>query len=480
MILILSSLLAWGFLAWYSYKHPITLSRSDRGGGGGGSSTTSHTYYYYKIKLPHNCIDPSQSIIFYDAYGALLYTLPPYYENMDYGTGVITVPGSEKNETVEQVSTATYYVYYSSDDLIIDFDNAEFKIAKKIVRVPAETLVNGTFEYEIVSTPLRDVASVIDGRWDTQIQSVFYGEPPQGYHYATLDLGQSYEIQAIDILAGFYKPDDYRKFDVDFTVSLEYSTDGSNFYAISDEASNIELKGGESFSLEEDELGIGFTARYLRLILQKVKKVEFDKGRWIVALTEVSAYANIVIKSEATLIATTALTVDVNQGDTTVYVESTSGFDSPESAETETAYIGSDSFTYTGLTGTSFTGCTVGSGITGSIGDRVSQTVESDTTLYDDEGLRAKLGDRLMKKNVIDKEVVYSQSQLDYLSKRYLREYYKDHSKISVEVLYSPHLQVGQTIAVVDSYNGINSNYFIESIKDNNGYFSLVLAKYPN
>lgn len=120
------------------------------------------------------------------------------------------------------------------------------------------------------------------------------------------------------------------------------------------------------------------------------------------------------------------------------------------------------------------------SGVSGYIGDKVSQTQETDTTLYDDDYLLPQLGDVVYKDIRISDEVLYTQDQLDDLAKDYLEEFYKNHSKINVNILYAPYLKVGQTVSVTDAYNDVTDvNYFIESINDNKGFYSIVLARYP-
>ena len=209
------------------------------GGGGPTTTTTVHTYYYYRIMLAHNSIDPSKEILLYNAYGEVVQTIPPYSGWVDYGLGIIAVPGDSQNNIVAGISTATYYVYYASDDLVVDYNNVEFKIAKKLIKSLAGTQVSGTFEYWTVVTPFKDIASVIDGRWDTQVQTTFFAEPPSGYNYGIIDLGQESDIQAIDIVAGFFKPDNVLKFDIDMTFTLHYSLDNVNYYLISDKTANI-------------------------------------------------------------------------------------------------------------------------------------------------------------------------------------------------------------------------------------------------
>jgi hypothetical protein len=483
---------------------------------GGGTETTSHTYYYYSIKLPHNSIDSSKTIILYDAYGNLVYTIPANCEYVNYGTGVINVPGNEKRTDVEGVATATYYVQYSTGNVVIDYNKTEFKISKSLIKYPLSTTVRATFEYLAVVTAFSDVASVIDGKYDTQAQTYFYGEVPAGYNYAIIDLGEVKPIQAIDILAGFFKPDSTRKYDVTFTFSLQYSLDGVDYYSISDECSNIQLTGGSSKSLEEDELGIGFKARYLKMVLDNVGKINYSsitvtvsnenrqtlidygtitsstengtivtlrEGIYAVAITEVSAYSDIVLTANSYLIPTTQLSsslaeLESGSSTTTIHVDSTEGFDT-----TGTAYILNsdgtyDTFTYTGITSTTFTGAG-GYSTSHNINSYVVNEIAGDLSVYDYNKLLPKLGERTYKKDLVNDNLLFTESQLNTISRYYLREFQKNHSKIEEQVLCAPYIKVGDTVEVIDTYNNIDSNYFVESISiDNINYYTLVLARY--
>jgi hypothetical protein len=500
---------------------------------GGETETTSHTYYYYRIKFSHTCIDPSQPIIFYNAYGQHIYTLAPNYQYMNYGTGILSVPGSEKNNDIESVSTATYYVYYDTDDLIIDYDTTEFYIKKALIKTPAASVITATFEYYTIMTAIKDIASVIDGKYDTQVQTIFTSEPPSNYNYAILDLGAECTIQALDILSGFFYPDEdhNRKYDIGMTLSIRYSLDGETYYNISDNTESFDMSGGETKSFEESDLGTDFSARYLKLVLQDVEEIDYssiqitisdsnrdyyitqgiidddtdngtivvlDSGCWVTAFTEIAAYSNIINKSIAYLIPTTYLTTVIDldsltsgEYPNTIYVESTKGFDLDSGETIKIAYIVNDdletfdSFTYTGITDTSFTGV---SGLSSNHLVRTSSSelygmvvseIESDLSLYDYNGLLPKMGDRVYKINKVSDDYVYTKEQNDYLAKYYLKEVYKNHTKINVSTLYAPHLQVGKTIEVIDTYNNTNRNYFIESIEDNSGTCNLVLAYYP-
>lgn len=465
-------------------------------GGGSDVTTTSHTYYYYKVKFPHNSLDPSQTIVFYDAFGAVVYNLAPYSDAMNYGEGVLSIPGSNQNTLIESIATSTYYVFYSTGDLVIDYDRAEFKIAKNLIKSTAQTDVKATFRYLSVITAFRDIASVFDGRWDTQVQTEFFAEPPTGYNYAVLDLGSLKTIQALDIVAGFYKPDDIRKYDVDFDMSLQYSTDGSNYYDISDKTHNIKFTGGSKQSFEEEDLGPGFQARYLKFILENVKKLDFGQvkdaqgnvireGIYVVALTELSAYDNIVLKSEATLIPTTELTEAIDLSGLTsatfparINVQDTSSFSSSGTAYIWDGVNSYDNFTYTGK-GASFFYGIGGMSNDHDIGEKVIQSIEVANTVYDYNYLRPKLGDRIFKQNKVSDNILFNQSQLDYIAKRYLLEFVKNHTRCQVEVVFSPFLEVGMTLQVIDAVHNINKKYFIESIQTNGNMSTLILAYYP-
>ena len=462
-------------------------------GGDSESTTEVHSYYYYKIKLAHTNIISSEPIYLYDAVGQLAYTVPSYCDYVDYGNGVISVPGNNQNLEVESISTASYWVFYSTSDVLIDYDNAEFKIAKTIVINPNQITIWATFQYFTVVTAVKDIASVIDGRWDTQVQTVFYAVPPMGYNYAIIDLGRVYEIQAVDIISGFFRPTDNpnMKFDIDMRITLQSSLNNVDYYEIGDKTHNMKLGGGDSLSLEESELGADFSARYIKIILENVKKVDYSQkkdsngtviqtGVWPVAFTEISAYDDIILEGEATLIRTTLLSNNVNidegaaSGESyTIEVASTAGF-----ASAGVAYIEEDMFIYTGTTASSFTGC---SGLDSDhpAGQRVTESVAGDTTLYDVDNLLDKLGDRVYKEVRVNDNSLYTQTEVNRMAKAYLKEFYKDHSKLSVSNIYSPFIQIGQTIRVEDPYNNTYLNYFVESVTDNKGSYELVLARYP-
>ncbi len=455
-----------------------TSTKTITEGGGKSKSVSTTNYYYYNVLFPHTSIVPDQPIYMYDNTGLLQHIIPANDPNMDYANGIWVIPGIERNDVAEVLSTSTYYVLYSTDKLQIDYDDVIFKIHRSILPEPESVAVTATFEYWAIAIAIQDIDHVVDGRRDTQLQLEFFGEPQTNFHLATIDLGATYNVQAIDIVGGFFKPDDMRKFDVGFTMAIQSSTDDVTYTAISDKTENVQITGGDTTSLEEDDLGTEFEARYLKFSLKEVDKINYGRGRYVVALTEISVYNNILIKSEATLIPTTTLTYNATTGDTKVHLTDTTAFSS-----SGTAYLNKQStksFTYTGKTSTTLTGCTVGVGVSGTSGQYVTQSIVGDTTLYDNDGLLASLGDRIIKKIMISDRNLFTQEELDYLVKAYLTEYYKDHNKVQVNIVYAPYIYIGQTVNLTDPYNNVSSQrYFIESISDNAGYYGLVLAYYP-
>jgi len=358
------------------------------GGGGGGASST--TTYSYRIKFPHQNIDPNSNITIYDSNGAVAYTIAPNDSRMDYGNGIYTVPGSTQNLNVEGLSTATYFISYSTNAVDINYDTVTFKISNTILPNPLQNTIWATFEYWAVYTPQEGVVALVDGNWDTQLQTIFYAEPPQGYVYAIIDFGRVIPVQAIDIVAGFFKPDAILEFDINFRYTLQYSLDGINYYEIGNNTHNVEMSGGESKSFEEEDLGVGFETRYFKILLDNVKKIQYSnekitinasnrqtlidngivtegkansgdvvtlrEGLYAIAFTEISAYSDIILKGETTLIPTTRVTDEFAVEDSVLSVQNTKGFTS-----SGTAYLDKDlnkPFTYTGKTAKTFTGVT--------------------------------------------------------------------------------------------------------------------------
>jgi len=465
---------------------PVKISQTIKTvteGGGKSKSTSTYTYYYYTVYFPHTSIEPSQEVHLYDLQGQLQYTIAPNDPNMDYGSGVWTLPGQSQNALAETISTAGYDVFYDSSKVEVDYEDVVFKVDKSLTPNPDELVVRATFEYWSIAVGVRDIRAVVDGRRDTQLQLSFFGSPISGFHLATIDMGAVYNVQAVDVVGGFYKPDEYRKFDVDFTVSMQYSVNGTDFYPISDATEQVRISGGKAITFEEEDLGIGLEARYLKFNLYDVARINYGKGRYVVAITEISVYNDIVLKGEASIIPTTTLDQPVAFGDTEVYLVDSSGFTDPDSGEEATAYINKDvSFTYTGIdSGNVLTGCDIQTGTSYTAGYTVTQDIAGDTTIYDEDYLLPHLGDRVAKKNEINDRNLYSQFETDTLSKAYLLEYYKDHTKAKVSVMYSPYLKIGQTVSVTDPYNNkYNVRYFIEAISETSqGVTSLQLARYP-
>lgn len=457
------------------------FSQTETSQNGRETEVNTRIWYNYRVYFSHTGLVPSEVVKIYNAAGALLYTLGPNSVDMNYEEGSWRVPGESQNSTVEQCSSADYWIMYSTGDVNIDYDKVEFRISRSLVPEPGQQKVTATFDYFTVLNAVIDAGNCFDGRYDTQTQSVFYAKPPSGYIYAIIDLGQLQDVQAIDIIAGFYRPydDPNRKIDMTNYYTLEWSLDGVNFFNIAPETNNFSLSGGDTISWDTDVLGESFQARYFKLIIEDLEKIEYNPdnrpsgGVWVVALTEIMAFGDIVLKGEGKLIPTTELTANITTATNSVPVLDTSQFPSGAS----TIYVNDYSMWYSSKTATSFEGCTGSSNH--SSGMRVHNTLEDDTSFYDDSYLLEQVGDVVYKDTKVN-DYLDTQEKVDSRAKDFLAEFYKNHTKSNVNIAYAPYIQVGHTVELTDALNRITKrNYFVDSIIYSDQGTQLTLAYYP-
>lgn len=507
-MLIFLSLLCW-YLLLRTSSYSVNTTRSIRGGGGG---VQTQTYYNYQLQLTYQSIDPNYPILVYDQFGNLVYTVQPGDPNMNYGTGQYQVPGSAENPTIDSVSTATFFVCYPTSDVTIDYTNALFYISETIIPQPTDVTVWATFDYITRYTPTAGLASILANNFDNSLTTTFFAPPPQDYPYAIIDLGSVQPIQELDITCGYFEPDAVTKFNVSYSVTVQYSLDNVNYFDIGTDLVNVAMSSGKTVAFNEQKLGPEFQTRYILILLESVDKIDYSSvqitvtdgnyqtlvnngiinpnyvghavvgdiivlrdGLWVVAVCSASAYSNIVIRSDGLLIPTT---IGGSLVGTTLTVNDTTGFDS-----SGTAYINKDAtkaFTYTSKTNNTFTGVELESGVSYTNGQYITKSIITDATLYDNNFILPKQGDRVYKNNLTSTPYLYQQSDLDSLAQSYLREYIKNLSKIQVDLLFAPYWQVGQTADVTDIFEGLNNNrYFVESITHAPEKTRLVLAQYP-
>jgi len=375
--------------------------------------------YHYTIVFSHSSIYAGKPIKVYKSDGSLFYEFPPNSEEIDYTEGSWKVADTARNEDIEMLATAEYWVQYSSSkiDFCWDKGKAAFYVHKDLLNRQQRTdIVTANFKYETILPLPGGIGLVSDGRWNTQCQLEFYGQPLKTMPLFTVDLGSSQRIDAIDMTSGFYKPDlgfgqdEVRRFDVSNWFTLKYSLNGTDFYPVCEKASNFHLGGGESVSFEEGDLPELFDARYFRLILEDSNKIDFEAGRWCVPICEFAIYKNLILKGEARLIPT--------------------------------------------------------------------HSGEDETHIYDYRDLLDTVGDKLYKIATVN-PILSTQSRIDRRAGRLLEEFQKEHTKSTVDVMYAPHIELGQTVRVIDPVNSVAQNYFIEGISNNKGKPALNMAYYP-
>jgi len=124
------------------------------------SYVKSHTYFYYKIYFSHSSIYPGEPIFVYDLQGVLKLTISPNDSNMDYAHGIYHVPGDTRNDVLVTLSTAAYNLLYSTNRIIIDYDNVLFKIDRDLVGNPTKASILATYEYWTTFTNVFDVCYI--------------------------------------------------------------------------------------------------------------------------------------------------------------------------------------------------------------------------------------------------------------------------------------------------------------------------------
>ncbi len=240
--------------------------------------------YRTRIHFSWSGIDPNHTIKVYTATGvpaaAFGGVIAANYPYMNYEQGTMESGPMDDNDPwrrVLEISTASFWVHWSRQYLQIDFNKAEVKVHSNIIPNTqiAQVKVTADYEYQTIIEGIRNGEYILDGRWDTQAQTVFYQKPPTGFVYFKCDLGAIFDVQAIDVVAGFYRPDveknpnapnpSRRKFDMNNVYTLKYSTDNVTYYNVCKEAIRFRLSGGEAKSLEIKDIGEDFQARYFQL-----------------------------------------------------------------------------------------------------------------------------------------------------------------------------------------------------------------------
>ena len=75
-------------------------------------------------------------------------------------------------------------------------------------------------------------------------------------------------------------------------------------------------------------------------------------------------------------------------------------------------------------------------------------------------------------------EQLYTQDLLDAYCEARLNEFQKDNTTLTVTSPWQPHLEPGLTMNINDTQNGINRNYFIETVGHGNTGTTVALAYY--
>lgn len=389
------------------------------------------------------------------------------------------------NTDVENIGSAIYYVWHDEAsrpgaDFYINYDNNTFMIksdlfADKVYGVPQD-VVRADFKFTKRMVPMNNWINIFDGRYNTSAQCLYSIEPLPDTELFTVDLGAVREISAIDIMGGYYslQGNNTELGQIAFTnqYTLKYSLDNITYLLPTDKASSFSLASGNTFTLDRDALGAGFQARYLKLLIEKAQKHNYDKGQWYVSIADFRAYADTILIGDAKLIARS------EHG--TAGVGTTNTMTDASKAWTTDQWVGQylvDSYDYEFyITANGATTLTVdGTPATGEY--FIFPSRQGDLTVYDKAHILPLLGDRLYKNSSINSEITTRRS-IDRLAKQTLVEYIKNHQRVSLNVSVHPGIRLGQTIKLVDNLNHVDKRYFVESVAKSGRGKTLTLANY--
>lgn len=517
--------------------------------------TPSHHWYHrhspvwtynYQIVLSHSGIVNaggaiSNSITFYEADGTVVPIsdhLYPY--TMDFSGGILSVSYNLDLVGLETISTATYKINYADGVEVVD-DRSGFWIKNNILSRLRDDVISATFEYEGMIPAFEKGGDAFDGRGDTQVQLEFLAQPTQGLIIAILDLGQVQRVDAIDITAGYFLPNEYegdrRRFNCINSYTLEYdpgdnvgsitsssvadptvivapshgrttgdilsiyghvgstpdingshtiTVTGSNTYTIpvdvtvggaggkwvkhtwfllSGKASNFRLGSGETVSFDTKDMGEDFKSRYFKFILETSEKVSYLEGRWIVSFADISIYKNTIVVGEARLIP--LQDTGTGTSSTNKMTDTTKSWSVNEHQNSYMVDVYGEEFTIT-ANGTDYLDLD-GTPTDGEyfIFEQLDEPALVDDRnveyVYDKKGLLAKTKDIIYKETNIN-DFLETETEVNHRAKGLLKEFYKNHEKASVQILYDPHIFIGHTVKINDSTNSVSKRFFVEGV----------------
>lgn len=332
------------------------------------------------------------------------------------------------NESPLGISTADYVIITDSDDIQILTDRGEFLIRDTVFgRIlgdrskdkgtfdSPESTVDASYHFAIAIPPISpdNASNMLKSSPRAQTQMEYVQEPPPGTVFTTIDLGSLKDIDGIDLVVGYFQPADdstgLKKFDVGFKLSLTHSIDNVDYFPLAESSLNIDLSTGGNYILNEDELGLDFQTRYIRMTLEHVNRLDYKGGRWPVSISRFTIWQDTMLKGNAKLI---------------------------------------------------------------------DGVIDSDTQVEDLFSLRQVLGDRLFKDPSVRDELS-TQELVDLRAVSLLKEFVKNNVRLGGQLTYFPALNPGQTIHIVDDIIGIDRNYFVEKVTNQNSRLRFQLAYFP-
>lgn len=392
-------------------------------------------------------------------------------------------PGAQITD-VDKIGSAIYYVWHEDDgdpDFYIDYEDNTIAIKKEFFTDKdngfPQDVVQADFSYAQRLSPITNYELMFDGRYDTKAQTQFTIEPLPGTEVFTIDFGRVVQIDAIDILGGYYSLQGVNTGIAQIAFSnqytLKFSLDNITYLLPTDKADTFTLASGDTFSLEREDLGTNFQTRFLKLEIEKAQRHDIDNGLWFVSIADFRCYNNTVLIGDGKLVA--RLDTGTGAGTLNTLTDSTQSWTINQFTGRWLVDSFDNEFHISSNTATALTV----SGTPNSGEYWIFEDKQVANTVYDKDDLLTSLGDKLFKNNTIN-DRIKTQRSIDNESKQTLKELIKNNARISARVGYHPAVRVGQTFTVIDNRNNVNKRYFVENVSKDGMSKTLILGHYPN
>jgi hypothetical protein len=476
------------------------------------------------LRFYDNDLDITADIL-YVVDGDIVLILNQWRDDVTKITAAVYVPGDNTG---------------SGTDFVVDFQKSQVKISRNDVE-PTQDVVTLSFQYFVVQSPallgnysvvkwnyMLDGASSSAAIWGwTEDPETEYSDAPYGAVLFTAAWSAARNIQGIRITAGGFDIQQYSALNdkkvlpCSFTLSVLYSADVMFSASLDDPSSpNTSLSwltatATTIYCKDAKNISVLLSAGYVWIDFEQVSytsvtlygggRLRFNGctrgyGGSVASIHAIflSASGNRNVRSDVTFteLCKELTGVAFNSGQTVDVDTAAFGLDRMASA-IMVVVNSAEPLKFTNRY-TPWVDVGMGSVVTEEVtvygvslqdfrieSDRVIMSdirlaaADSATTVLDSLGVRIQYGERLYKQSLLTSGVLLTQTQLNGYAKAMLAELYKNHAKAELVEMCNPSWKQGMTLNITNTPDGINRNYLVERLQNNDGKLTLNMSYYP-